>query len=177
MSDTEVKSHSKDAQILCIPLSPSKAAISQAIKLPPFSQQNTASWFLQADVHFRVTKIKDEKTKADVTMTTLPEVVFNKITPWLDSQPGKVKYRDLRDNSSTHTPCPSQRWAQCALNLMTQPLGDTSPRDAWDELRGLLMLPGIDSDGGGRSVGGEGTNHECRRPLNGRIGERLAQTQ
>lgn len=57
-----------------------------------------ASWNQHADAHFRMAHISDDATKSDIVMTALPEVVLNRISPWLDVQPDKVTYTDLKNN-------------------------------------------------------------------------------
>ncbi|XP_066944508.1 uncharacterized protein [Macrobrachium rosenbergii] len=85
-------------------------------------------------------------------MTALPEEVFNRITPWLDAQPDKVTYAALKDKLIQTYSMPVTERAQCALNLLSQPLGEASPREAWDKLRGLVTLPGRDKNGSKRKV-------------------------
>lgn len=65
-------------------------------------------------------------------MTALPEVVLNRISPWLDVQPDKVTYTDLKNKLLRSYSMPMSERVQRTFDLLSQPLGDASPREAWD---------------------------------------------
>lgn len=124
-----------------------KLSVGHHVKLPPFSKTNPASWFHRAEVHFRVAKLTDEYAKADIVMTTLPEEVFTKLTPWLDTMDGQISYQEIKKKILDTYSLPIPVRAQKVLDLVHQPLGDTTPTEAWDELQGLILLPGTDTGG------------------------------
>ncbi|XP_068240168.1 uncharacterized protein [Palaemon carinicauda] len=132
------------------PITPNGPASTSKVKLPPFSQHNTASWFLRADVLFR--RLRDSCAKADIVLTSIPEEAFDKISPWLDAKAGQVSYDDLRTKLIGIYSLSVSVSAQKVLDLADKPMGDTSPVEAWDELTGLLMLPETDSNGRQREI-------------------------
>ena len=75
-----------------------------------------------------------------------------KLTPWLDSRDGPIEYGELKTKIMATYSLPVAVRAQRALDLMSAPLGDQTPTDAWDELQGLVQLPGVDIDGRRREI-------------------------
>ena len=131
---------------------PTTGSVSRTIRLPPFSQKHTTSWFQRAEVHFRTMGVTDDTTKADLVMMILPEEVFNKISPWLSTKTDTVTYQELKKKlTATYTLSKPAR-AQRVLDLITTPMGDASPSEAWDELVGLLMLDEVDDKGQRREI-------------------------
>ena len=122
-------------------------SLGQKLHLPPFTPKSVIAWFQRAEVHFRLAKITDETTQADLVMELLPMEVFDKISPWLKQKSGTIKYPELRSRLVDIYSLPIPVRAQRALNLMTTPLGDTCPSDAWNELISLLQLDKLDSQG------------------------------
>lgn len=47
-----------------------------ALKLSPFCPQVAASWFQHAEIHFRLRKVTDPRTKADYMLEMIPEQMF-----------------------------------------------------------------------------------------------------
>ena len=122
------------------------------VRLPPFSTKNPSSWFHRAEANFRIARLTDQLTKADIVLSSLPEEAFVKLTPWLDSRDGPIEYGELKTKIMATYSLPVAVRAQRALDLMSAPLGDQTPTDAWDELQGLVQLPGVDIDGRRREI-------------------------
>ncbi|XP_066965690.1 uncharacterized protein [Macrobrachium rosenbergii] len=146
---SEVKPQCEPASIVCTLLSPTKP---DTVKLPPFLRQNTAPWFRRADAHFRMAHISDDATKSDIVMTALPEESIQQNLLWLDAQPDKVSYTDLKNKLMNSYSMPESERVQRAFDLLSQPLGDASPREAWDQLQGLITLPGRDENGRKKTI-------------------------
>ncbi|XP_066964973.1 uncharacterized protein [Macrobrachium rosenbergii] len=140
---SEVEPQCEPTSIICTLLSPIKP---DKVNFPVLCQ-NTASWIRCAAAHFRMVGISDDATKSDIVMTVLPEVL-NRISLWLDVQPDKVTYTDLKNKLMNSYSMPMSEKEQ----LLSQPLGDTSPREAWDQLRGLVTLPGHDENRRKRTI-------------------------
>ncbi|XP_066980121.1 uncharacterized protein [Macrobrachium rosenbergii] len=146
---SEVEPQCEPAIIVCMPLSPTKP---DTVKLPLFSRQNTASWFQRAKAHFHMAHISDDATKSDIVMTVLPKEVFNRISFWLDAQLDKVTYTGLENKLLNSYSMPMSKRAQRAFDLLSQTLGDASPREAWYQLRVLITLPGRNKNGRKRMI-------------------------
>ena len=129
-----------------------RVSVSQTIRLPPFSKTNPSSWFHRTEAIFRVARLADEAAKADQVLAILPEDVSNKITPWLDRQTDVIKYEDVKAKLMEAYSIPATVRAQRVLDLVNQPLGDTTPTDAWNEIQGLMLLPDVDKDGKRREI-------------------------
>ena len=67
-----------------------------AVRLPPFSPNQPLTWFRRAERHFHLKNITNSTTKADHAIEVLPESVFQRISPWLDTQTAEIKYDDLK---------------------------------------------------------------------------------
>ena len=122
-------------------------SVRQSIVLPPFSCTSTVSWFLRAEIHFRSVNLTDEEAKADAVMKAMTDETFERISSWVDAHPGRVKYQDLKKKMTATFSLSVPVRAARIIDLASQPLGDIGPLQAWDELRGLVMLPDVDADG------------------------------
>ena len=123
-----------------------RMSLRQNVVLPPFSCTSTVSWFLRAEIHFRSVNLTDEEAKADAVMKAMTDETFERISSWVDAHPGRVKYQEVKkkmiESFSLSVPARAAR----IIDLMNQPLGDSGPLKAWDELRGLVMLPDVEAD-------------------------------
>ena len=144
---TEGAAAIEDAQVVQNVQTSTRVSVSHNVRLPPFSQQHTSSWFLRAEAHFRTQKITDKYLKADLVMTVIPEEVFNKIAPWITSKPGAIAYDDLKAKLTETYTLPVPVRAQRVLDLIATPLGDAKPSEAWDEIIGLMTLDEVDERG------------------------------
>ena len=117
------------------------------LHLPQFTTDAAVAWFMRAECQFRLNKITCETTKADMIMSMLPTDVFNKISPWLQTQTGALRYEDLRAKLIKAYDIPVPVRAQRALDLMSTPLGDSLPSQAYTELARLLQLDEMDASG------------------------------
>ena len=114
------------------------------VKLPPFSTQEPISWFRRAEVQFRLRNVSNEQTKADYVLEAVPDTVFPQVSAWLDDQPDKMEYGTLKNYlQDEFTLSPSTR-AQRLLQFPSQPLGDRTAHQAWNEMQALARLPDID---------------------------------
>ena len=142
----------EETHLLQNTLTATRVSVGHTMRLPPFSQSNPSSWFHRVEVIFRVSKVIDDTSKADQILATLPEEVFTKLTPWLDTKDGPIAYLDLKAKILDTYSMPIAVRAQRVLDLIHQPLGDTNPTEAWDELQGLLHVPGFNTDGTRREI-------------------------
>ena len=159
-----------EAQLLQETHTTRSVAVSQRLKLPPFSRNCTTAWFQRAEVHFRIANLTDESAKADQVMAILPEEIFAKISTWLETSEGPIRYEALKGKLTEIYSLPVTERAQRVLDLINQPLGESTVMEAWDELKGLLLLPGYDEDGRRREISLSGEILLRRLPQNVRAG-------
>ncbi|ROT61295.1 Retrovirus-related Pol polyprotein from transposon opus [Penaeus vannamei] len=118
-----------------------------SICLPPFSPNGSLTWFRRAETQFRLKNIVKATTKADHVVAVLPEEVFHRIAPWLDSQPDDIDYDTLKQELlKEFSLSPSER-ARQILNIPNTPLGDRTPKQVWQEITALCRLPTKDAEG------------------------------
>ena len=121
------------------------------LHLPPFTPKSARTWFQRAEVQFRLHMVSDEARKADLVMGMLPPEVFEELSSWLRSQE-EVTYTPLKEQITTLFSLPAPIRAHRAFDLMATPLGDTSPRTAWNQLVDLLRIGEKDAQGRSLSV-------------------------
>jgi len=117
-----------------------------SIRLPPFSPNEALTWFRRAETQFRLKNIVKATTKTDHVMAVLPEEVFHRIAPWLDSQPDDIDYNTMRQELlKEFSLSPSER-ARQVFNIPNLPLGNCTPKQVWHEIT-LCHLPTRDAEG------------------------------
>ncbi|ROT72059.1 Retrovirus-related Pol polyprotein from transposon opus [Penaeus vannamei] len=142
-----------------------------SIRLPPFSPNEALTWFRRAETQFRLKNILKATTKADHVVVVLPEEVFHRIAPWLDSQPDNIEYDTLKQELlKEFSLSPSER-AQQILNIPNTPLGDRTPKQVWQEINTLCRLPTKDEQGKFHEV--DLKKEIWLHPLPGNIREKL----
>ena len=67
------------------------------LRLPTFSSKHTSIWFRRAEASFKNAGITSEETRANCVLEIIPEAVLETIAPWLDMQPGVLKYSKLKE--------------------------------------------------------------------------------
>ena len=87
-----------------------------------------------------------------MVLSMLDAATFERISPWLQTQPGTVQYAALKKQLLQIFTIPVTVRAQRALDLMLTPLGDTRPSESWRELEKLVMLDEVDADGKHREI-------------------------
>ncbi|ROT67045.1 hypothetical protein C7M84_014891 [Penaeus vannamei] len=115
--------------------------IAASIRLPPFSPDEALTWFRRAETQFRLKSIKKATTKADHVIAALPEKIFPRIAPWLDTQPDETEYDILKQELlKEFSLSPSER-ARQVFNIPNLPLGNRTPEQVWQEITSLCSLP------------------------------------
>ena len=118
------------------------AAAAKDVHLPTFSSADAATWFVRAEIQFRLKNVSQDSRKADYVMAALPECMFHKIAHFLrrlGSSP--VSYKDLKAHLLREcVPSPEERAARF-LQLSRQPIGDQRPSTAFREMQSLLEIP------------------------------------
>lgn len=115
-----------------------------AVKLNTFSTMEPRAWFRRTEGRFRIAKISTQTTMADYVMQALPDDVFQNITPWLDDQPDALEYETLKSYLLSRYSKSATDRAQLILRLASQPLGDQTADQAWNEIVSLSRLNEID---------------------------------
>ena len=87
-------------------------------------------------------------TKADYVIQALPEEVFSAITPWLDDQPETLSYDLLKQYLLTEYSSAATDRAQRILRLASQPIGDQTAKQSWNEIVSLSRLNETDPSTG-----------------------------
>ena len=115
-----------------------------AVKLNTFSTSEPRAWFRRTEGRFRIARISTSTTMADYVMQALPDDVFHAITPWLDDQPDNLAYEDLKQHLLQQYSKSTTDRAQQILRLTSQPIGDQTVRQAWNEIVSLSRLNEVD---------------------------------
>ena len=127
----------------------SSNALTAAVKdvhLPTFSSTDAATWFVRAEIQFRLKNVSQDSRKADYVMAALPEGMFPRIAHFLRRLgAAPVSYNELKAHLLREcVPSPEERAARF-LQLSRQPIGDQRPSTAFREMQTLLEIP--ESDG------------------------------
>ena len=113
------------------------------LKLPTFVALDAATWFLRAEISFRLHRTPESR-KTDHVLASLPEEIFVKISRFLRDNPD-VTYADLKAFLLGRFTDSAAHRAAKIRSLSTQPLGDEDPLDAWNEIQTLASLhPPVD---------------------------------
>lgn len=128
------------------------AAAAKDVHLPTFSAADATTWFLRAEIQFRLKNVTTDSRKADFVMAALPESMFPKIAHYLRRLGNApVSYNALKARLLKEcVPSPEERAARF-IQLSRQPLGDQRPSTAYREMQSLLELP-PDSDGSFKTI-------------------------
>lgn len=122
------------------------------LNLPTFTSEDPFTWFVRAEAHFRSKNITRSQTKSDHILQSLPEYVCNKISSFLRKNPASIDYDDLKKEIlNKFSLQPSER-VQKLMELLSQPLGDRTPKNVWDEMNRLLQLDEVDEDGNFKEI-------------------------
>jgi len=117
-----------------------------AVKLPPFSTEEPISWFRRAEVQLRLRKVTCKQTMADYVLEAIPESVFPQVSAWLDDQPEKLDYDVLKEYLLQEYTLSHSTRAQRLLQFPSQPLGDRTAHQVWNEMQALARLPAVDQE-------------------------------
>lgn len=128
------------------------AAAAKDVHLPTFSTADATTWFLRAEIQFRLKNVTTDSRKADFVMAALPEGLFPKIAHYLRRLGNApVSYNALKARLLKEcVPSPEERAARF-IQLSRQSLGDQRPSTAYREMQSLLELP-PDSDGSFKTI-------------------------
>ena len=113
-----------------------EVTVSVAAALSPFSTNNPRAWFKLAQSRFTCCKIKTDDEKCSRVLEALQPEVFERIAPWLETQPDEgMKYSDLKEELlSCYTSSKTSR-AQQILDLVNNPADTHSSR--WRQIDAL----------------------------------------
>ena len=114
------------------------AAAAKDVHLPAFASSDATTWFMRAEIQFRLKNITQDSRKADYVLAALLEGMFQKIAYFLrrlGSSP--ASYTDLKAHLLREcVPFPEERAARL-LQLLRQPIGDQRPSAAFREMQSL----------------------------------------
>ena len=117
------------------------AAASKEIRLPAFNTIDPTTWFLRAEVQFRLKKVTSAETKADHVLASLGDDAFAQLAPWLRTGGDHVEYDGLKAELLNRFSPSAEVRAERLLQLINQPLGDDRPSLALEAMRALATLP------------------------------------
>ena len=117
------------------------------IKLPTFTSEDPFTWFVRSEAHFRSKRITSSQTKSDYILQSLPEHVCNRISSFLRKHPAEIDYDDLKNEILKKFSLQPTERVQKLMELLSQPLGDRTPKCVWDEMNRLLQLDEVDDEG------------------------------
>ena len=105
--------------------------------LPQFSKANPRAWFRLAQARFASCALKTDNDKVNKVLEALPPDVFDKLAPWLETQPeDDTKYADLKaELLSYYTGSRTSRTEQI-LQLVNQPASEL-PSERWRQMDAL----------------------------------------
>jgi hypothetical protein len=125
-----------------------ESAINAAtIKLPAFAPSETLTWFRLAETKFRLKNITSDVVKADCLLEALPESVIRRLSSWLNTQPDIIQYTSLKRKLLDEFSMTASERAQRVLSMPSDPIGDRTPRQVWDEIESLCRLPEDNASG------------------------------
>ena len=122
------------------------------VKLPTFTSTDPYTWFIRSEAQFRSKNITRSPTKSDYILQALPEEVCTKISTFLRKNPTSIDYDDLKAEILRKYTLQSSERVRKVMEMIAQPLGDRSPRTAWEEMTRLLQLDKLDEDGNFKEV-------------------------
>ena len=113
------------------------------LRLPTFSSKHTSIWFRRAEASFKNAGITSEETRAKCVPEIIPEAVLETIAPWLDMQPGVLKYSKLKEGILKFFSLTTQQRLDRLLSLPAQLEQQhvVSPSQVWHEINSLITLP------------------------------------
>ena len=113
------------------------------LRLPTFSSKHTSIWFRRAEASFKNTGITSEETRAKCVPEIISEAVLETIAPWLDMQPGVLKYSKLKEGILKFFSFTTQQRLDRLLSLPAQLEQQhvVSPSQVWHEINSLITLP------------------------------------
>ena len=113
------------------------------LRLPTFSSKHTSIWFRRAEASFKNTGITSEETRAKCVPEIISEAVLETIAPWLDMQPGVLKYSKLKEGILKFFSLTTQQRLDRLLSLPAQLEQQhvVSPSQVWHEINSLITLP------------------------------------
>ena len=117
------------------------AAASKEIRLPAFNTIDPTTWFLRAEVQFRLKRVTSAESKADHVLASLGDDAFAQLAPWLRSKGDHVEYDGPKDELLNRFSPSAEARAERLLQLINQPLGDDRPSIALEAMRALATLP------------------------------------
>ena len=113
-----------------------KVSVAVAAALNPFSTNNPRAWFKLAQSRFLCCQITTDEEKCGRVLEALPPEVFERIAPWLETQPDEgMKYTDLKDELLSCYTSSSTSRAQQILDLVNNPASTHSER--WRQIDAL----------------------------------------
>lgn len=117
------------------------AAASKEIRLPAFNTIDPATWFLRAEIQFRLKRVTTAESKADHVLASLGDDAFAQLAPWLRTRGDHVEYDELKAELLNRFSLSAEARAERLLQLINQPLGDERPSIALEAMRALATLP------------------------------------
>lgn len=122
------------------------------LKLPTFTSEDPFTWFVRSEAQFRSKNITRSQTRSDLILQSLPEYVCNKISSFLRKNPENIDYDDLKQEILRKFSLQPTERVQKLMEMLSQPLGDRTPKSVWDEMNRLLQLDEVDEDGNFKEI-------------------------
>ena len=114
-----------------------EVTVTVATALPQFSTANPRAWFRLAQARLTSSGLTKDEDKINKVLEALPPEVFNRLAPWLDTQPEDGgSYAELKDELLSYYTGSKTTRATQMLNLITHPETD-NPSARWRQLEAL----------------------------------------
>lgn len=107
----------------------------QAVKLPPFWAHSPATWFIQAEAQFALSRITSDATKYNYVVANLSQDIAESIADQLESPPTTEMYENIKKILiARHSLSIEKRISQL---ISGEQMGDKSPSEFYRALKKL----------------------------------------
>lgn len=109
-----------------------------ALKLPPFWPNSPATWFIQAEAQFQISRINSETSRYNYILASLPQDIIESILDFVQNPPPNDIYKNIKELLiERHSLSLEKRIEQI---ISTESMGDRKPSDFY---RSLKQLAGV----------------------------------